>query len=50
MRTTPRENVTVISNQASEVLGRRVAAELGLPFTSVVRKKFKDGKTHDWEI
>jgi|GEM_PF-209048 len=44
MRTTPRENITVISNQASEELGRKIAASLQLPFTSVIRKQFKDGE------
>ena len=46
MRNTPVENVTVIANQASEVMGRKIAAELGLPFTSVTRKQFKDGEIY----
>lgn len=44
-RSTP-EKVTVMANEASQELGRKVAAELGLPFTEITRKQFKDGEIY----
>ncbi len=44
MNNTPSQHVTVIANEASEALGRKVAAELGLPFTEVTKKIFRDGE------
>lgn len=36
----------VVANQASTDLGGKVAAELGLPFTSMIRKEFSDGESY----
>jgi ribose-phosphate pyrophosphokinase len=46
MRNSTPEKVTVIANEASEDLGRKVAAELGLPFTEITRTQFKDGEIY----
>ena len=35
-----------MANEASNVLGRRVAGELGLSFTEVIKKRFADGEIY----
>lgn len=46
MRTAAKENITVISNQASETLAQKVATKLNLPFTEIERRQFKDGEIY----
>ncbi|MFH2122780.1 MAG: ribose-phosphate diphosphokinase [Pseudomonadota bacterium] len=36
----------VVANEASTDLGRKVAQELGVPFSEMVRKRFADGETY----
>ncbi len=36
----------VVANEASTVLGRKVAEELGLPFFEMIRKRFADGEIY----
>ena len=36
----------VVANEASTVLGRKVAAELRLPFSEMIRKRFADGEIY----
>lgn len=36
----------VVANEASTELGRKVAVELGLPFSGMIRKRFADGEIY----
>lgn len=36
----------IVSNKASEVLGRKIAASLGVEFSEMVREQFADGETY----
>ena len=36
----------IVSNQASQDLGRRIASQLGIGFTEMVRKRFADGELY----
>lgn len=46
MRQSRLENISVISNQASEELAQKVAKHLGINFTEIERKQFKDGEIY----
>jgi len=39
-----RANIVLVSNHASEALGKKIAAAMRLPFTEVVRKQFAAGE------
>jgi len=41
-----RQNILLIANQASTELASNVAAEMGIPFTGMLRKQFADGEIH----
>lgn len=41
-----KDNVVLVSNEASEALGERVAERLWLPFTKMERKEFADGERY----
>lgn len=43
---TRKNNIIIIANQASAELGRKVAGELALPFTRVIKKQFADGEIY----
>lgn len=46
MKRNERDNVFVVSNRASETLGKNIAAATGVPFTKVVCKQFADGEIY----
>ena len=43
---TRKNNIIIIANQASAELGRKVAGELALPFTRMIKKQFTDGEIY----
>ena len=43
---TVRENIVLLANEASVELGRRVAKEMNIPFTEMVKKHFSDGEIY----
>jgi len=43
---TDKENIVLFANESSVHLGRRVATELNIPFTEMVRKHFADGELY----
>jgi ribose-phosphate pyrophosphokinase len=46
MRIVTRENILLISNEASADLAKKIAAELGVPFAPMIRKTFADGEIY----
>jgi len=43
---TPRDNILLIANLASEDLARKVSAELSIPFTEMITRRFADGELY----
>ena len=43
---TPRDNILLIANQASQDLAQKVSAELNIPFTKMIIKCFADGELY----
>ncbi|WP_028582548.1 ribose-phosphate diphosphokinase [Desulfogranum japonicum] len=41
-----KKNIILISNHCSEPLARKVATQLGIPFTEMLTKTFADGEVH----
>ncbi|MCF6290599.1 MAG: ribose-phosphate diphosphokinase [Desulfobacterales bacterium] len=46
MKTTTRDNIVLIANQASSNLARKVAAEMEISFTEMIRKEFQDQESY----
>jgi ribose-phosphate pyrophosphokinase len=46
MKGTERDCIVLVSNQASEALGRKIAIALGVPYTEVVCKRFADDEIY----
>jgi ribose-phosphate pyrophosphokinase len=46
MKRNERDHVVLVSNQASEALGKKIATTMGIQFTEMVRKQFADGETY----
>ena len=41
-----RDNIVLVSNRASEALGKKIAATMDVPFAEMVCKQFADGETY----
>jgi ribose-phosphate pyrophosphokinase len=46
MKQNERDNVVLVSNQASVALGRKIAIAMGVPFAEVLRRQFADGEMY----
>lgn len=46
MKRNERNHIILVSNQASEALGKKIATIMGIRFTEMVRKQFADGETY----
>ncbi len=46
MRRSTKEDLTIVATDASEDLARKVAEQLGVPFTNIERSRFKDGEIY----
>ncbi len=46
MQITARNDLTLISNEASQELAKKVASELGIAYTEMIKKRFSDGEIY----